>query len=95
MKLFKFWISFSNKKDYEIQEHGKTLPNAYKKLKTEQNLQVVKFALGMKLVSKQMCSATHKTARLDLASINRHQAKCVQREISGVVYTVKVRDTSM
>jgi hypothetical protein len=22
MKLFKFWISFSNKKDYEIQEHG-------------------------------------------------------------------------
>jgi hypothetical protein len=31
MKLFKFWISFSNKKDYEIQEHGENFAECLQK----------------------------------------------------------------
>lgn len=31
MKLFKFWISFSNKKDYEIQEHGESFAECLQK----------------------------------------------------------------
>lgn len=31
MKFFKFWISFSNKKDYEIQEHGENFAECLQK----------------------------------------------------------------